>query len=515
MIKWFNNINYRKFILPALLFVSPFIYCSNNNNTENQKSSLQRQEKQNSEKRQPLSLLSSGENNLSDANTPNNIIIANLEGEPRSLPLYGFNGNISKGPSWSNSNFRDSVVSLHLKVIRYPGGTISNFWDWRKGSLIDSMQGFKNKESNQKISSPNTLKDLQLLVKQSNCDVIFTLNMLTSTVEDQIEMLEKAKSLGIPIKWIELGNEYNNKESEGRKKFINAIEYGRTCVQWIKPIKSKFPNAQIAVVGGNKAYSPESRKWNAMVMQNASLTSNNATLKSISSTALIAHLYPLPINVIDNSGINFQKLYTEFQSEFIKGGFNTVNTNIWITEYNILWSAGKKKGIDNSTTLKNTLKWSQTLATLLMTSECTSLSNKTQLILNHNIANIQSFAAINTKENNKKMPSGIGMELWLRASDNMIDIQKIKFGADNSQIKDYEIFGWKFSNNTSSSLLIVNLTGTPITVDLKKLLNNQKDCTIRFADKNDIVMGGINIQTKNIPIEDKIEFPPYSVATIK
>src|SRR5439155_10066277 len=139
-----------------------------------------------------------------------------ISNESRKLPLYGFNGNNIKGPSWSNKSFRDSVSSLRLKVIRYPGGTISNWWQWQKGGFVDDPslpEKFKRRYT------PTTLEDLKLLVDETNCDVVFTLNMITKDLQDQLEMLSHAQSLKIPVKYIELGNEFTNAKNPGRQKF--------------------------------------------------------------------------------------------------------------------------------------------------------------------------------------------------------------------------------------------------------------------------------------------------------
>src|SRR6266536_6646338 len=66
------------------------------------------------------------------------VLKASISDKPRKLPLYGFNGNNVKGPSWTNSSFRDTAASLHFKIIRYPGGTVCNWWDWQKGWFVDN-----------------------------------------------------------------------------------------------------------------------------------------------------------------------------------------------------------------------------------------------------------------------------------------------------------------------------------------------------------------------------------------
>src|SRR5579871_2063969 len=70
---------------------------------------------------------------------------AALLGTPGSIPPSGFlglNAELNNGPSagWeatdgdpSSPSFIQSVTSLYPEVLRWPGGTPSNYWDWRNG----------------------------------------------------------------------------------------------------------------------------------------------------------------------------------------------------------------------------------------------------------------------------------------------------------------------------------------------------------------------------------------------
>jgi len=414
------------------------------------------------------------------------------------LPLYGFNGNITKGPSLANKAFRDTISSLHLKAIRYPGGNVSSFWDWQKGSFVDDAsmpQKFKGK------NTPNTLQNLKLLVDEAHCDVVFTLNMVTKDLQDQLEMLSAAQSLNIPVKWVELGNEFTNTENPGRAKFLSAENYGKTSEQWIAAIKSRFPNAKVAVVGGNRNYSADVKNWNNNVLNNAS-----------NADAIVAHLYPSKKSVMDITEINFQKLYTGFIKSFNDQGFNSINKNIWVTEYNINWVTGKEDTQSKANT------WSQALATLLMTSIATSISPNTTLILNHNIGGTRVFAAIETQKRTlQKLPNGIGMESWLTASDNMDSLDKLAFTSDNNQlIKDYQLFGWKFFNSNSSSFLLVNILSSPVKINMSNLVKQGVSFETKYADKDAPITGAADVNYKTGVISDgQIELPANSVTVIK
>ena len=67
-----------------------------------------------------------------------------VEKPPSSYPLYGFNGNIAHCPlSYSNKDFLDSIATLRPQIIRWPGGIISNIWDWHTGRADGNNQGNK------------------------------------------------------------------------------------------------------------------------------------------------------------------------------------------------------------------------------------------------------------------------------------------------------------------------------------------------------------------------------------
>jgi len=440
----------------------------------------------------------------SDAAVPDAAVKATLAGNVRDLPLFGFNGETTRSPSWSNSAFRDSTASLHLKVIRYPGGGVSNFWDWRKGWFVDkapeNLQGVEELRT-YKYTDPRGLNDLKLLVNETGCDVVFVLNMVTKDLNDQLAMLQAAQSLGIPVKWLELGNEFYLPKSPGKQKFATPAIYGEAAEQWITAIKKSFPNVKTAVIGTG------AQAWNDAVLKNAP-----------SADAIVAHVYPTPNSVIDETGISFSKLYNALTKKDQNFKVGVKKIPVWVTEYNIHWAA-TIKGLDKSEKSKiqnYAFSWAQALATIMMTSNAATLTNNVPIVLNHDIGNWNNFAALDVqKKTFKKLPSGMGMELWLKASDGMTTMQKI----DINSMQEYEALGWKFSNpNTSkSAFLITNFTDSPVTVDLSSVLQNSASLNYRIesADKNAPINGwkDVHIQTGEMQ-NNTLQLPAYGIATI-
>ncbi len=487
-------------------FIGLFAFCKE---TEKNKAA-----KANTEKTQNSYSGISANNEITNQNNVNGGTVrikADVAGSARALPIYGFNGNNLSAP-WTNKKFRDTAASLHFKMIRYPGGSIANKWDWQNGWYTDqnyAKRNVPNKIAGEK--SPYTLKELKLIVDQTNCDVIFVLNMITRDINDQLEMLKSARDLGIFVKYIEFGNEFNAPQNKSWDIFKTAGGYGLQCNAWIQKIKTVFPNAKFGVVGGNVANLLTS-DWNKKTIE-----------KSTQANGITAHLYVNYKTVTDNSGINFKKLFTELNRVYDLRGFNDNQLpDIWVTEYNIQWAAKDNDVFDlglsqsKSQLISYSNTWSQSLASIFMTSFMTGISDRTTIILNHNITNSPVFAAIDSKDDNfRKLPNGVGMEIWLKASENMATAQKVAFSSENStdQLPDFNVCGWKFANKGKYSILMENLTATSLRIDLTKLTSDlNPKVAIHYGDKNGDLESVTN--TTGTITNHSIDIPAYSVVTI-
>lgn len=212
--------------------------------------------------------------------------------------LYGFNQN--SYPAYDNKAFVDSITALHPDIIRYPEGKGTNFSDW-------------------KTDKP-TLPALAAMRKKVGCEILFVMNMTTSTLYYEMEMLDSAKKLGIPILYIEFGNEVNNVNTPLRKKFHSSgAEYGDTCKLWATVMKLKYPDAKFGAWGENKDDLP---------------TWNKDLLSVYKPDAVVSHLYPVE-SVIAPNGIIDKPYFSHWlEHSFERSGIN-FKIPVWITEYNL------------------------------------------------------------------------------------------------------------------------------------------------------------------------------------
>lgn len=450
------------------------------------------------------------------AKTPQADITATGLDAARSVPLYGFNGENNRGVCLTDPALLRQIKSLDMQILRYPGGGNADWWDWRTGWMVKSPNLPQNYKA---ITSPPyyNLDSLKKITVNTHCQVVFVLNMVSSTLQDQIAMLKYASNLGIPVKWVELGNEDNGLKSAGMSKFEGAEHYGSACQDWIKAIHQNFPAAEVSIVGGDtdSPLYPALNNWNLRVLNRAS-----------EANAVVLHSYPVPDRVVDESGIDFRNLYNNTIDIYNNGGFKKVDRNkeIWVTEYNIQWAYVVKKAAIKKEIQNYATSWGQGLGILLMTSTITNFSPHVTMLLNHGLSGFSIFAAIETfpKPTFNLLPNGIGMQAWLNTAKGMNKMQKIQFSGDAGTVPDYLLFGWEFTNGTQHKLILVNLEGNSTSVNLQSVLaSSSMSYQTLYADKNKQVwkdvngnLNGLN-EVKGSIKSGIISVPAYSIVTIE
>src|SRR5215471_13672927 len=264
--------------------------------------------------------------------TPAGKVNTNVGPARQISPYYlGYNNVPIHSPSWDDPDAVRAATQLKPEILRYPGGTVANYWDWKSGWFIpNAPSGF--------LSAPHStyrLQELQLAVQATGAKPIYVLNMLTSDVNSQLEMLHTAQSMGLPVQFVEMGNEfYLSNPNDYVTKFPTGSAYGQMTTSWIGAIRAEFPDVRIAAVGGVPGGSGNQRKsnWNQDLFQ---------TLQG--ADALTLHLY-VGINkgavTPDGSSGSVSKLNdlvsTRWQDFVNEIQSLPANMKLWFTEYNFV-----------------------------------------------------------------------------------------------------------------------------------------------------------------------------------
>ena len=216
--------------------------------------------------------------------------------------LTGFNSKWSYIPRPDNPSydkFINHVKTLNPTLLRYPGGTITHRWDWKKGAMTKAKRG----------TIINPIEHLTELVTQTNTDIVFVLDIIHHSLQDQIEML---KASNIPVKYIEIGNEIYSKDYE--KELPSGKDYAVRVNSWIPELRKHFPNAKLSVsLLGRDSRNPRHKTWNKLVSDN---------VRDID--AYTYHIY-----------VREQDTVAERIKEYEQQLIQKDGIDIWITEYGI------------------------------------------------------------------------------------------------------------------------------------------------------------------------------------
>lgn len=203
---------------------------------------------------------------------------------------------------WTSSLVKKAVTELAPAHMRYPGGTDANYWNWSSGWFWPTYTHVSSTVSNPYHLNAS-LDAYAALAKGASSDTLFVLNVMTVTGKpvapwvagddtlmwnDQVGMLNKAKSLGLTVKYVELGNEFSFGQmgSIGKDyvtRFPQAWNYINEMNSWISGIHQTFPGTKVAVVGDPITNSSDDREknWNSQIYQ-----------YQIGADAITFHFYP-------------------------------------------------------------------------------------------------------------------------------------------------------------------------------------------------------------------------------
>lgn len=487
----------------------------------------------------------------SSAQTSQASIKASLSQRRRALPpgLMCFNVNALRVQQWSDPRFTDAVQSLSPKVLRLPGGQGSNYWDWRRGGLIPDWQGLPDglpfflKSARDRQYTAGSLENFLSISDTTDTTPLFVLNMLSSTLESQIQMLKQAEALGIPIQEIELGNEFYFGTRNNRAVFPTPTDYAQTAVQWIAKIKKEFPQAKISVMGvsdqGRSGYRLEQRRlnWNRFVFP--------VTLDSADAVTL--HVYPDPeLGPTTQAMQRDYPRFSELDIPIILGepfrhwhaiqktdGFGTLprDKKIWITEYNLHERLRQRKVRQN----RVPGSWAHGLFNLAMGLQFLE-DPRVEKLCNHMLVGDSQFSAIYdsnksfSKFADSSIPTtsfglsatGVALQPWGQAMSQASEARKIEFTnvptlRGKQQFQYPALYGWSFANQQEEQqAIIMNLSSRPLQVDLSSIFPSGMAYRQVEGNPRTLVTASNSLKetTGRIPATF-LSIPAYSISHLK
>jgi uncharacterized protein YjdB len=230
-----------------------------------------------------------------------------LSGSPRTFDdvYFGLNTkNIGDNNFRKDMNIIESWKKMSAKIYRYPGGTFGNSFDWHTGTTLVGARP-------PKVDPPVTPAEL-VAALPNDSEILWMVNVrlptfatgydwrtltraellseavLNAKIEDILEGLAEFESLGRPVKYLELGNEFYFSDDEGLGEMHGAIgdggdgqgdhfPYDNNPAVYIhqmgkiaKAVKVSYPNIEIAVIRW-KTEAGNSAGWNTTVNDSITL----------------------------------------------------------------------------------------------------------------------------------------------------------------------------------------------------------------------------------------------------
>lgn len=431
-------------------------------------------------------------------------------GPTRQIASYylGYNNVPIHSPPWDDPNTVKAATQMKPGTLRYPGGTVANYWDWRSGWFVPKApSGF--------LSAPRStyrLQELQTAVQATGAKPIYVLNMLTSDLNSQLEMLRTAKSMGLPVQFVEMGNEFylsTGVDSDNAVKFPTGREYGTMATNWIRAIRAEFPDVKIAAVGGVPGSSGDQRKanWNRDLFQTLqgadALTLHpyvgikNGTVTPGASSESVARL-------TDLVSTRWQQFENEIQSL-------PPNMKVWITEYNF---------VDPSNNVFHT--WIHGVFAAKMS--LTFLEEvRTELVCFYDMIGKIGYETIfynrQTQGGDNSPPpygltaAGWAMRLLGDTMQGMTSAQKLSFSSTTATNDSLQ--GWIFTDGTHQQTFLINSSAESFTWTPDPALAQGTHFQQLMSDPFKIITGPGSLTVKNGTPGGQLTLPAYSVTQLK
>ncbi|MBK8848085.1 MAG: T9SS type A sorting domain-containing protein [Bacteroidetes bacterium] len=478
-------------------------------------------------------------------------VTASLGGLQRDMEeFYGYNsGSTIRYVSWDTPQFPDALKTLHAEIYRFPAGAYSNWWDWRTGWVKKADQ------MPPKVVLPgkymlnyqydNTLEKFKQSLDATGATPIFLLNMVSSTLDDQIALLYHAKCIGLPIKYVELGKEFYDDDPSVLAVFPTAESFAETMYTWTREIVKHFPNAR---VGFNASFeydrfpSPHHRRisWNKKIIDVLNAKGNFPYANSAPSMYIFYGSgngnTGLPISTYNqvNNMMNQGFLILDHIQQVEVPRFNQF-PEIWISEINLM---------DTGTGVHGT--WGHGMFTVLVAMRLLE-EPKISKGLIHNIVGDAVYSSLFESndalclggEGGFQSPIPLGstcanypttylgksaqgntLGLMGHAMMNCNKARKLTFtGAPfigNSSNRS--VYGFKFWNSNainSDQYIVLNMANNTCEVDLASLaLGNVNKFDQITQSPFTPVQDNLPVTSGNI-VSNKVTLPPYSITRLR
>ena len=194
---------------------------------------------------------------------------------PHTIAPHFFGVNIENSysnpvPAWTDPKLQRAIKQVGIQTVRFPGGDVGNYWDWKSGTVYPLGKASKTQD---------TLNALANLTRATGTYPIYNLNVMTldnavlhranlsQAIAYQLDMLNAAHGLNLPVQGLELGNEFYWSSPDHNQAFPTPSDYVSAMNEWTASLKRDFPNAKVASMASiPSSGDARTKSWNSAVV---------------------------------------------------------------------------------------------------------------------------------------------------------------------------------------------------------------------------------------------------------
>ena len=172
--------------------------------------------------------------------------------------------------SWTDPLLLRAIKAVGIQAVRFPGGDVSNYWDWQNGTVYPIGKAGKTNDSLQALSA---------LVRATGVYPIYSVNVMTlsnavlhrsqlpQAIDNQVHMLDAIRDLRLPVEEVELGNEFYWSSPDHDRAFPAGADYAADMNAWTAGLKKAYPHLRVASMAAiPSSGDARTKHWNEAVV---------------------------------------------------------------------------------------------------------------------------------------------------------------------------------------------------------------------------------------------------------
>jgi hypothetical protein len=142
--------------------------------------------------------------------------------------------------------------ALNAGSLRVPGGTLGEYWDWQRGGIrqgpYPGLPAPAPFSAEILALSGMTPSSVDRLLDEVGAPALFTANVLTASLEENIADIRAFRALGQPVTRVGIGNEEYFRLPNPSARFPTARDYGVYARDLAERVRLEAPSTRLAAI---------------------------------------------------------------------------------------------------------------------------------------------------------------------------------------------------------------------------------------------------------------------------